>query len=136
MNEMLRQWAGGICAGCMLAGAVQVLLPSSRHTAVIVCRKAVGNKYSCPVTDSVYTRAGPYCFVVPFICQRKDVFIDWYQAESVFRVHEFAGFSLGPVPVSFLHVVFQENHMSERLCETSVVSGSIFILHFQVRDGF
>lgn len=35
MNEMLRQWAGGICAGCMLAGAVQVLLPSSRHTAVI-----------------------------------------------------------------------------------------------------
>lgn len=35
MNEMLRQWAGGICAGCMLAGTVQVLLPSSRHTAVI-----------------------------------------------------------------------------------------------------
>lgn len=35
MNELLRQWAGGICAGCMLAGAVQVLMPSSRHTAVI-----------------------------------------------------------------------------------------------------
>lgn len=35
MNELLRQWAGGICAGCMLAGAVQVLLPASRHTAVI-----------------------------------------------------------------------------------------------------
>lgn len=35
MNELLRQWAGGICAGCMLAGAVQVLMPASRHTAVI-----------------------------------------------------------------------------------------------------
>lgn len=35
MTDLLRQWAGGICAGCMLAGAVQVLLPASRHTAVI-----------------------------------------------------------------------------------------------------
>lgn len=35
MNELLRQWAGGVCAGCMLAGAVQVLMPASRHTAVI-----------------------------------------------------------------------------------------------------
>ena len=35
MTEWLRQWAGGICAGCMLAGAVQLLLPRSRHTPVI-----------------------------------------------------------------------------------------------------
>ena len=35
MNEWIRQWAGGICAGCMLAGVVQLLLPRSRHAPVI-----------------------------------------------------------------------------------------------------